>query len=315
MIDFRYHLVSIVAVLVALTVGLILGTTKLNGAVLDNLNGRVDGLRKDKQDLRTELRQTQDQVANAERVLKLELPLLVGGRLDGQRVAVLSTPGTPDNLRADAMSVLLQAGATVTVSVRISPEYVDPAKDATLRTVVSGLDTTGGATPSGNGARQAAEMLAAALLDRPGESNGSTRDAERVLTAFQRAGLVQVDGKIDNTGVAGLALVLTGPGEKDRTEAARKGDQILLTLAAALDGHGGGTVIGGPFAATANEGPLTAARAAADLRRQVSTVDSVESPVGQVETVFALAAELRGNSVTWGAGPGTTPPVFSAATS
>lgn len=311
MIDFRYHLVSIVAVFVALSVGLVLGTTKLNGAVLDNLNGRVDGLRKDKQELRTELRQTQDQVANAERVLKLQLPALVAGRLDGQRVAVLSAPGTPDGLRTDAMTAVQAAGASVTVSVRISTGYVDPSKDLTLRNVVSRLATTGGAPASGNGARRAAEVLAAALLARPGEGNGSAPDAERVLTAFQRAGLVKVDGNIRTPGAATLALLLTGPGDRTRSDAAQKAADIILTLASALDGHGSGTVIGGPFDATVNEGPLMAARAAQDLSREVSTVDSVDSPVGQVETVFALAAELRGESVAWGAGPGTTMPALS----
>ncbi|MEE2045447.1 copper transporter, partial [Nocardiopsis tropica] len=37
MIDFRYHLVSIVAVFLALTVGLVLGTTMLQDPLLNTL--------------------------------------------------------------------------------------------------------------------------------------------------------------------------------------------------------------------------------------------------------------------------------------
>ena len=41
MIDFRYHVVSIVAVFLALALGLFLGSTTLQGRVFDDLKGRV----------------------------------------------------------------------------------------------------------------------------------------------------------------------------------------------------------------------------------------------------------------------------------
>ena len=44
MIDFRYHLVSIIGIFLALAVGIVLGTTALNGPVLDDLRGRIDDL-------------------------------------------------------------------------------------------------------------------------------------------------------------------------------------------------------------------------------------------------------------------------------
>ena len=42
MIDFRYHVVSIVAVLLALALGLFLGSTTLQGRVFDDLKGRAN---------------------------------------------------------------------------------------------------------------------------------------------------------------------------------------------------------------------------------------------------------------------------------
>ena len=41
MIDFRYHLVSLIAVFLALAIGIVIGTTPLNGPVLDDLHGQV----------------------------------------------------------------------------------------------------------------------------------------------------------------------------------------------------------------------------------------------------------------------------------
>ena len=40
MIDFRYHLVSIVAVFLALAIGIVLGSTELQGGTLDVLRSR-----------------------------------------------------------------------------------------------------------------------------------------------------------------------------------------------------------------------------------------------------------------------------------
>ena len=48
MIDFRYHLVSIISVFLALAVGIVVGTTALNGVIVDDLRQRVDGLAADK---------------------------------------------------------------------------------------------------------------------------------------------------------------------------------------------------------------------------------------------------------------------------
>ena len=41
-VDFRYHLVSIIAVFLALAIGIVIGTTALNGALLDNLKGSIN---------------------------------------------------------------------------------------------------------------------------------------------------------------------------------------------------------------------------------------------------------------------------------
>ena len=51
MIDFRYHLVSIIAVFLALAIGIVVGTTALNGYVVDDLRARNGAVIKDKRNL------------------------------------------------------------------------------------------------------------------------------------------------------------------------------------------------------------------------------------------------------------------------
>ena len=55
LIDFRYHLVSIVSIFMALAVGIVLGAGPLEGELGDTLNKEVAGLRQDKADLNSQL--------------------------------------------------------------------------------------------------------------------------------------------------------------------------------------------------------------------------------------------------------------------
>ena len=52
MIDFRYHLVSLISVFLALAVGIVLGAGPLKEAIGDTLTGEVDKLRARAADLR-----------------------------------------------------------------------------------------------------------------------------------------------------------------------------------------------------------------------------------------------------------------------
>jgi hypothetical protein len=52
LISFRYHLVSIIAVFLALALGILVGTTGLNGAILSDLKKQVRTLRGETSSLR-----------------------------------------------------------------------------------------------------------------------------------------------------------------------------------------------------------------------------------------------------------------------
>ncbi|HBO53687.1 MAG TPA: copper transporter, partial [Janibacter terrae] len=52
MIDFRYHLVSLAAVLIALSIGIVLGAGPLNDNIGSTLSGEVTKLRQEKEALR-----------------------------------------------------------------------------------------------------------------------------------------------------------------------------------------------------------------------------------------------------------------------
>ena len=55
MIDFRYHLVSLISVFLALAVGIVLGAGPLKQPIGESLQSQVEGLRTDRDHLRSEL--------------------------------------------------------------------------------------------------------------------------------------------------------------------------------------------------------------------------------------------------------------------
>ena len=95
MIDFRYHLVSLASVLIALAVGIVLGAGPLNSGILESVNNEVKTLRADKADLRTQLDAVTNSVDLHQSFEAARLPDLVAGKLEGRQVVVVALPGAP----------------------------------------------------------------------------------------------------------------------------------------------------------------------------------------------------------------------------
>ncbi len=86
MISFRYHLVSIIAVFLALALGIVVGTTALNGPITKDLRHQVDALKSDRKSLSGQVAALQGQVGNAEKFAALYGGQIVKGSLTGQNV-------------------------------------------------------------------------------------------------------------------------------------------------------------------------------------------------------------------------------------
>ena len=113
MIDFRYHLVSLISVFLALALGIVVGTTKLNGKVLDDLRGQVNALKNDKHTLQTNERSLQQQLRAGDRFVTDVTPRLVSGVLDGESVVLVSTTNAPSGVKNNLQEMLEAAGVKV----------------------------------------------------------------------------------------------------------------------------------------------------------------------------------------------------------
>jgi hypothetical protein len=173
MVDFKYHVVSIVAVFLALAVGIVLGTNVLSGDVLQNLKTQTSDLRKEAQDLRAQITEQQKQIAADESFARLIEPVAVSGQLNGYHVAVVTMPDASNNVRDRVVKTLAAAGAVVTTEVSVDDSYADPQRVASLQAL---LRTLGSATfdPVGDVGARAARTLATALVGSLPSAPGGT---------------------------------------------------------------------------------------------------------------------------------------------
>src|SRR5690606_25267834 len=125
-IDFRYHLVSLISVFMALAVGIALGAGPLKEAIGDTLTGQVDQLRAEKDALRLELTSTSADLSQTEAALSAMAPAILDGVMDGRRVAVVVVDDVTPEVREQVVSRLQQSGATVTGELQVADAWTDP---------------------------------------------------------------------------------------------------------------------------------------------------------------------------------------------
>ena len=306
MVDFRYHLVSIVAVFLALATGIVIGATALNGGLVHNLNGQIRSLISEKDKLRSEYASVRREADDESSFIKALAPGLLAGELKGKRVAIVSLPGADKASRDQAISTLVAAGATITAQVRVTDRAVDPASAALVDDLATRLVPAGVALPTGEAAGRLGTVIGAVVV-RKASGTTASADLTRVITALREAGLVDVDG----TAVpAGSAVVIAG-GPPAEANSAR--DAFELSLTRSLDAFGNGTVVAGPIAATQSGGGIVAVRGDARTALVVSTVDGADRPAGALTLVRALLEQLKGGVGQYGTGVGATAIIATAA--
>ena len=307
MIDFRYHLVSLIAVFLAVALGIVIGTTQLNGPVLSNLEGQVSALQEDKRQLEDETRQLQVTLDGAGAFDEAVGPTLVQDRLAGRSVALLvGSADVPTDVVEGVGALLGSAGATVTGTVRLTAGYSDPETAAALQTWATGPGLPPGMVPpeTDDTGEVVGSLLADVLMIPVG---GVPPDA--AATSSVLAGLEELEVlSRDTTSVspAEFAVFLTAGGYTEEEAAVDRND-TLLDLVSALDARGAGAVVAGDTASAAEGGLVAAVRADPAVTSAVSTVDDVDAPAGRITTVLALTAEARGESGEYGIGEDTQP--------
>jgi hypothetical protein len=293
-IDFRYHLVSIVAVFLALAVGIVLGSTQLRGTAFTALDKATGALSAKLSAANAENSALQQEVNGYSAFAQAAEPVLLSHLLDGKRAVLVTAPGAPGGVVSGITAALKDAGAAVSGQVSIAAKFADTSAStlSMLSELTQQLDP-GMGTSSGTPQQQAAQVLASALLpsgSRPGSGQGGG-NAQAILSGYSAAGFLTVSGQPASG--ASLAVIVT-PGSPPAGGTSDPANQAVVALAQGLAAASQATVVAGASAAS-GQGSAIAALRASSAANQVSTVDDADTVAGQIVVAQALEQQITGH--------------------
>lgn len=298
MISFRYHLVSIIAVFLALCVGIVVGTTLLSGPVTDKLRDDVDSLKSQRADLDDRVKELQGQVDDAGQFAATYGAQLVAGALKGTNVVLLALPGVVGSDEDGIARQIAAAGGKVTGRVGLTTQYVDPRGADNIRSLATGDSRPLGLTYPET---DHAEELGAALLAYVLTGRGEPSDLTSVLASFSEFHMLTTDG---NDITPSSTVVIVGNGSLAKKSYAGLAEIALVSaFAKKADGADGAVVVAGDRASARGGGVIALVRGS-DVRTTSSTVDNADTPAGEVSTVLALAAAGQEHIGHYGTGAG-----------
>lgn len=278
MISFRYHVVSIVAVFLALALGIVVGTTALNGPITDDLRKRVDAANTDRSQLQQQLDLAQSQNGDADAFVAQFGPLVVKDALTEKNVLVLTLPGASSSVEGKVSDQIASAGGTVTGTVAMTGDFFSTARAADIKSLVTNGTQPGGLElPTTDDAVSLGSALLAYVL------TGKATDTELATTvsAFTSLQMLQVPGSETVKPADRVVVVGTGATSDAATAKAQ------ATFASAFQ-QAEATVVVAGNAASATNGVLKAIRDDGTLDKTLSTVDNTDAAMGQISTVLAL---------------------------
>lgn len=302
MINLRYHIVSLVAVFLALGLGIVMGSTVIDRVTVDALNNNLEDVRRSVGAIRDENGRLKGQVDQGQVFAETTRDQLLRGHLRNIPVMVVAVAGV-DRRPVDALrQALVGAQSTMQGTIWFTGK-MRLGSDGDVRALATALDLPVDRPEVVR--RQALAKVASAR-------EGATSEASP-LAALQNAGFLTYEGPppVTSTTVtlpstlAALPLantryiVVSGAG-------AEVGDDVVavpLVQAYALasgrvvaaesgeDSQGGRAVFVGLL-----RGDIVSAR--------LSTVDNLESPMGQTAAVLALEDLGVPRFGHYGVGPG-----------
>jgi hypothetical protein len=287
-ITFRYHLVSIAAILIALAAGIALGSGPLDEAK-DVLRGGSDG------------KADPAMVSFEDGFAGRTAEGLLEDQLKGQSVVVLSVPGASQGEVTGIVNDLKTAGAEVTGQVELTSKLLDSAGRQFAEGVAeqSAADVPGVSGATDSYGRIGAALARALMAD---ETTPADQTALTIRSAFSEGDLISAATLPAN--LATLTVLVTGPeraGTADRST-------VIAALAGALNETGKGVVVAGPSSSSTDGGAVKAVRDGA-FATAVSTVDVTDTASGRIVTALAAAAQANGQPGSWGTSRSTGGPM------
>jgi Copper transport outer membrane protein, MctB len=297
-ISLRYHIVSLVAVFLALALGIVVGSTVLQEGTVSVLRATSERVRQESD------RNSRENVALKQDKARLEafgvavVPELVQGRLKDRPVVLVDTDKVDDGLRGTVRKALEDAGAEIDGQITFSDERLALATDADRSAVGRLLGADAGAADVLRGTlvkRLADRLITSSAIpqedgQRPSDLLTGLEDADFADLALSR----RVTAGTDPFPRQGSSFVLLGPSPAAAPTAVAP-DAFLVPLADQVSSRATGAAVAGAEAAAVPDASswILALRNNRSVSRRVSGIDSVDTVYGQLSLVESLQTSLQ----------------------
>lgn len=311
--DFRYHVVSLTAVFLALAIGIVLGSGPMHNALIGDMSGQIEDLEAQAEQARAEADSARALTTTAQEFAEESAPTLLAGVLADVSVGTISMADARAEHASGIRDRLVQAGANVGAELTIEPAWTDPDQTAfrsslasTMAPNVVGVDAES-PTPTVL-AHALAQALRPGVLP-PGATEDDLADTDfpdpndaqaRSALLFDQLLEAQLISGTATDGVHALTLIV-GAGDSDegiRAETAHG----LASMATIFTEYTSGVVVAaGP---EQEAGIVSAVLNSPDASAAVTTVVEGTEFYGQISVPLALVDALMGNVDHYGPGEG-----------
>lgn len=300
MVSFRFHLVSLTAVFLALAVGIAIGAAVVDRASVDFLEARLDNVERNRARTNSENDQLRGDLAAWDAFGQQAEDQLIQGRLADVPLLLVASEGTARGVVDDLRRTAVAAGARVDGTLWLTAKWrlADPGHVRELAGLVglaeerpdvvrrAALTRLTAAWRSGDGGAFAALLQSAAFLDLEASRATPAELARLPLPGTRFVVLSSEDALVPNDTLAVPLVQLLAVGG------------TVPVLAAEP------TPTEPPRGETSPSAFVPALRADSETASRISTVDNVNDYRGRTAAVLALDHLGRGRSGHFGLRPG-----------
>jgi hypothetical protein len=232
-ISLRYHVVTIVAIFLALAIGTLAGAAFVQPALQEELQNQTDRLQRNNDGLRAEVDDLRAQMTGLGDFVDAVAPSLTQDRLSGTPVILVTQAGVEEDVLTQAKAALDNAGADVLTTVSATDELVseDPATQEQLATIVGEPTASADELPT-----LAAQALAQGLSPSTSVVGGDVLDQLLSAGFLAPVGSGPSQSTLDEVGQPGQVVVVLSGGRGDEPPLAPEAFAVpLVTRLAELN--------------------------------------------------------------------------------
>jgi hypothetical protein len=301
-IDFRYHLISIVAVFLALGIGILMGSFVLGEGLVNQLDAQLHRIDERNKNLQALVGELQAQVDRGEGFARISRDYLIANELQGEQIVLFTFEGVDGALLDQVRTSVEEAGGVVATTIAATDKLaLDSAAERDQLALILASAAAEGVELRTELGEEVGRRAAVAAEASGGVGFGPADRALGVLLSdLAEAEFTTVERSSEEVPLVppGASFVVAGGSPE---EAPFRIAEYSVALATRLASQGAPVAAAEP--STSAWGLSTMLRVDDDAQNVVSTVDNADTIQGSIALVLGLEQAEDGIVGHYGVGP------------